>query len=91
MKYFNIKSMKTVILVDFSVNGKWEFAQSVETVLKGEVEIKQCINNQPLTNLIKKVAKYMRYFVFPLKMLLLYKDYDIIIGWQQFFGLNLAF
>lgn len=83
--------MKTVILVDFSVNGKWEFVQSVKTVLKGEVEIKQCINNQPLTNLIKKVAKYMRYFVFPLKILLLYKDYDIIIGWQQFFGLNLAF
>lgn len=91
-KLDKIKIMKTAVLVDFQTNkGLREFCQSLESVLGSEIQVCECVNNHPRTNRIKKTMRYLRYFVFPLKFLLSYRKYDVVIGWQQFYGLNLAF
>lgn len=50
-----------------------------------------CVTNWLRTSLWLKVKRYLLYFIFPLTQLKYNGKYDAIIGYQQFYALNLIF
>ena len=42
-------------------------------------------------NIIFNILRYIGYFVLPFRCLFMYKDYDFILGWQQFHAIIQAF
>ena len=82
--------MKNVILSDCE---KWkieEFKQGLEeaTNEKFIIEEKRCIGKR---NFFNNLYRYLIYMLWPIKVFLNRKKYNIIIGWQQFFTIFLAF
>lgn len=81
---------KNLILVDFMVPHNWTFIEELRKSC--EWELKSCINNTKFYHTkLGSIVRFMLYFFFPLKIVFLRKKYDVILGWQQFYALNLAF
>ena len=84
---------KSVILVDYCLNGKQEnpFVEELENVAGGEWIVKEKSTNRLLGGRLLNVVRFLWYFLFPLQIVAQRHDYDKIIGWQQFYALNYAF
>lgn len=82
--------MKKLLLVDFYPDEKWTFGQLLKKEL-ADVEVRVCESNQARRNIFVKGMRFFKYFLFPLKILFIRRKYDLIIGWQQFYALNLVF
>lgn len=81
---------KNLILVDFKVQLNWTFVERLRK--SSDWDLKSCINNTGFYHTqLGGFIRYLLYFFFPLKIVFLRKKYDVILGWQQFYALNLAF
>lgn len=82
---------KNVILVDFKKNQDWEFAKKMNEFVPFDVRGVQT-NKKFHHTKIGTILRYIIYFLYPLWFLLFQSyQYKIIIAWQQFYGINLAF
>lgn len=82
---------KNVVLVDFDKDEKWSFPKTLESVTHAEWETKRHVTNHLHGGLLPNLLRFFWYFFFPLIFLIRRKQYDKVIGWQQFYGLNFAF
>lgn len=80
--------MRNAIFLDFKPSDEWEFLKKLEksTGKKYECVFADTHNLQGS----KKVLRYLSYIFVPLYYVITSK-YDIIIAWQQFYGLFYAF
>lgn len=84
---------KSVILVDYCLNGKQEnpFIEELEKTVGGEWVVKAKSTNRLLGGRLLNMVRFFWYFLFPLQIVSQRHEYDRIIGWQQFYALNYAF
>lgn len=81
---------RNLILVDFKVPQNWTFIEELRK--SSDWELKSCVNNTRFYHTkLGGIVRYLLYFFFPLYIVFLRKKYDVILGWQQFYALNLAF
>lgn len=82
--------MKNIVLVDFDTIENWSFIAILEKI-SGEP---WCVGKK-ITNKLQvktqNVKRYFWYFIYPLILVCKRRNYDKIIAWQQFYGLNFAF
>lgn len=82
---------ENVILADFDIPENWEFQKALEnkTNLKWKaIGLKSNINHG---SRMENFKRYFKYFYLPLTIFLHRNKYDVVLAWQQFFGLILAF
>lgn len=83
--------MSVALLVDFKLRSDWPFLRRFAS--KHKVDCVSKVSNTPdfHTTRFGVLRRYYRYFIFPLKLVLKHPaDWDCIVGWQQFHGLNYA-
>lgn len=81
---------ENVALFDSSLEEAAEFIRGLKDQTGKDWRAIVCNSNkgrQGLRNLIR----YLKYFLFPLKIFFQRKRYDVMIGWQEFYGLVFAF
>lgn len=81
---------KNLILSDCEAEEIQTFADGFSVHSMNTV-IMSSIANWGYNNVGKNIYRYLKYFIFPLKVLVVRKRYGIIIGWQQFYSIALAF
>lgn len=79
------------IFVDYKVNDEWQFAKILESTKFENWSVIECQTNHYHGSIIDKFKRFFWYFVFPLRMIFLRGNFERIIAWQQFYGLNFAF
>ncbi|MEG1848759.1 MAG: glycosyltransferase [Lachnospiraceae bacterium] len=80
------------ILVDWKPSASWDFQQELEKQTKETWTVKGVKASDSFHNTLQKIVKhYIPYFLFPFSIFLRRNKYRMIIGWQQFFGLILAY
>ena len=82
---------KNIILADHNVSEEWEFKKAIENETKEKWELEVCLTNRLHGNKFKEMLRYVKYFIFSLKIFLKRNKYNKIIAWQQFYGLLIAF
>ena len=82
---------RNIILIDFDASPKWEMGAVLSEITKEDWNIAKCVTNKYHKNKFDSLKRIFLYFFFPLTIVIKRKKYDKIIGWQQFFGLNIAF
>ena len=80
-----------LILTDFAPDRNWRFADGFKDACGEAPDIHYCVSNWLRSNLLLKIKRYLLYFWFPLTQLKYNGRYDAIIGFQQFYALNMAF
>ena len=81
---------KNVALFDSSYDEAKEFIEGLKKETKLDWEAIVCTSNKGRKG-INNIIRYIKYFFFPFKIFLTRKKYNIIIGWQEFYGLLFAF
>lgn len=84
-----MRKRKIEIYVDFNASNDWIFAKKLNETYDVLVKIGQTnhLHGTFLKNLLRKVL----YFLYPIKWLFSSQSCDVVVAWQQFFGINLAF
>ena len=83
--------MKNAILVDFKAPIDWPFSKELSKN-NTEWEVRCCTSNTKLYHTkLGKILRYCLYFGFPLWVIFTCKKYNYVLGWQQFYAINLAF
>jgi len=82
---------KCLLLTDFKPAEDWPFSAGFEEGFGEKPDVHYCVSNWLRTNIWLKVKRYLLYFTFPLSQLKYNGRYDAIIGYQQFYALNLVF
>lgn len=83
---------ENVILVDFPItSNNWEFKAGLESVTEKTWTVLGKTSNQNHGNILNKLIRLIKYFIFPLEILLKRNNYSSVLAWQQFYGLILAF
>ena len=80
-----------LLLTDFAVKPDWEFLTGFRKVCTESPEVHSCTSNYLRKGLFDRFRRYLLYFTFPLSQLKYNGRYESIIGYQQFYALNLAF
>lgn len=82
---------KNIALFDSTKEEAEDFIKGLEEATNLEWEAKVLTANQGRKLKISNLIRYLKYFVFPFIIFLQRKQYDIIVGWQAFYGLLFAF
>ncbi len=80
---------KRVILAGNAVPEDWDFQKGVEEETGKSWEVKRCCINEYVG--LKKYTRYLKYIVYPFYLIAVRSQYEVIISWEQFFGLMMAF
>lgn len=86
-----MSTKRNIILIDFDASPKWEMDAVLSEITEEDWDIAKCVTNKYHKNKFDSLKRIFLYFFFPLTIVIKRKKYDKIIGWQQFFGLNIAF
>ena len=86
-----MKNKKNLILVDYDCPEEWKFKKGLFDSTDEQWEVKKLISNVNHSGKMQNIIRYLKYFVFPLYIFINRNRYKRVIGWQQFFGLILAF
>lgn len=89
-----MKAMRqNVVLVDYDSNQHEEtrFINALNRNGSGTWIVKRKVTNNLHGGIVKNFLRFMWYFLFPLSIVLKRHNYNKIVGWQQFYGLNVAF
>lgn len=89
-----MKRRKNLILVDFDSPDDWDFIAGLRSHDPNSCtwDVKKSINNTKFFHTgLGNILRCMIYFLFPLALLPTAGRYGTIIGWQQFYGICLAF
>ena len=81
---------KNIILADCEKDELIDFANGLNKVMNKKFEINSKVCNGK-RNLVYNIFRYFIYATFPIKFLLNRKQYEYIVGWQQFYALFYAF
>ena len=81
---------KNVIFADCQKEELKLLKKGIEDSVGTEFEIKNSVCNGKHKG-IKNIIRYLKYIFYPIKIFFKRKNYDIIICWQQFFGIFFAF
>lgn len=87
----NSTERKNVILVDFNAPKDWEFLDAIEKSSSEKWNVKKYVSNRNHGNVLQKLIRYTKYFITPFDVFLHRVEYSQVLGWQQFYGLILAF
>lgn len=80
---------KRLILAGNPVPMDWEFQKGIEKTTGQQWEVRRwCINEYTG---IKKYTRYLKYVFYPIYLMAVRNRYEVILSWEQFFGLVLAF
>lgn len=82
---------ENIVLFDSNEKEARDFVKGLNESTKFEWKALICTSNQGRKNWFDDFLRYMKYFIFPLKIFLKRKRYNVIIGWQEFYGLIFAF
>lgn len=82
---------KNIALFDSTAEEARDFIQGLEKSTGLNWEAKVLTSNQGRKNKLMNALRYIKYFLFPYYIFLNRKKYNIIIGWQAFYGLVFAF
>lgn len=80
-----------IILADCKPEEIRSFADGCNEVSEIPFEIISKISNWSYESRIRNLKRFLLYFSFPFKIFLKRKRYNVILGWQQFYAINLAF
>lgn len=89
-----MKAMRqNIVLVDYASNQHEEarFIKALNQNGHGTWIVKRKVTNNLHGGILKNLLRFMLYFLFPLSIVLKRHKFNKIIGWQQFYGLNVAF
>lgn len=79
-----------IILADCKPKELETFVNGCNSVSERPFKVLSSISNWGHKGLMLNIKRYVVYFVFPLKIFLNRKKYDVILGWQQFYAINYA-
>ncbi len=80
---------KRLILAGNPVPEDWEFQKGLEQTTGKSWEVRRwCINEYTG---IKKYTRYAKYALYPLYLAVVRNRYEVILSWEQFFGLVMAY
>lgn len=83
---------KNCILVDWKPSSGWDFQEELQKQTNQTWDVLGLNANAAFRSKIQKILRhYVPYFLFPLQIFFIRNRYQIIMGWQQFFGLILAY
>lgn len=82
---------ENIILSDNSVEDMYEFKEGLENSTKQKWNIIVENSNKLRKNKFDNIIRYIKYFLFPLKVFLKRKKFKNIVAWQQFYGIVFAF
>lgn len=86
-----MRERKIAVLCDFVPDRYWTFDRDLAVFIKCSCDV----FSKPLNHLHGSFARNLKrtalYVFMPLKWLRIYKQYDTVIAWQQFFGIGMAF
>lgn len=84
---------QNIVLVDYDSNQHEEtrFINALNRNGAGTWIVKRKVTNNLHGGIVKNLLRFMWYFLFPLSIVLKRHKYNKIVGWQQFYGLNVAF
>lgn len=79
------------ILCDFVPENNWTFAKKLSVYAGCECDIYSKSLNRLHGSFFKNLLRTIMYVVLSLKWIQCYKKSDVVIAWQQFFGIGMAF
>lgn len=82
---------ENLILIDYDAPNNWEFHRAIERITNNRWRVFKAISNENHGSTFQKFIRYAKYFIVPLKIAINHKNYNIVLAWQQFYGLILAF
>lgn len=80
-----------MILADCRQEEVEDFASGLMDSTKEKFIVNSSISNWGRTGIFSNFKRYFKYFSFPFHIFCHRKEYDIIIGWQQFYALIFCF
>lgn len=82
---------RNVILADCDPCELETFREGLEAATGKVFQIEAFISNRGHGSLFKQLGRYVKYFIVPLRIFLHRDEYDMIVGWQQFYANIFAF
>lgn len=86
-----MKWSENIILTDNSVEEMQQFKEGLEETSKIKFETHVMNANKGRTKKIDNIIRYIKYYIFPLKLFFNRKKVKRVVAWQQFYGLIYAF
>lgn len=86
-----MKAKQNIIICDCEASEVEEFKDGLESFDVIKYEIKSHISNGMRKNKLSDMTRYLRYFFVAFHYFFLRKKYATIVGWQQFYGLIIAY
>lgn len=86
-----MKLNENVILADNSEEEVKEFKNGLEKITKMKWFIYVSVSNQLRKNIFDEIVRYIKYFIYPLRIFFSRKQVKNIVAWQQFYGIIYAF
>lgn len=80
---------KHLIVAGNAVPENWDFRRGMEDATGQKWDVMRCCINE--YGGVKKYTRYLKYAFFPFYLLAVRGRYDVIVSWEQFFGLVMAF
>ena len=78
-------------MTDFNPPDTWPFINTLIKETGQSWTEKRCVSNHLRMSRAENLKRYWKYFSFSLKIFKDRKQYDIIIAWQQFYGIFIGF
>lgn len=85
-----MKEKKVFIMSDCGNDSLGTFIEGIKEAVYCAVNGANCRRGGH-KSLIDNLLRYANYFIFPIKCLSVRKRYDVVIGWQQFYAVTMAF
>jgi glycosyltransferase involved in cell wall biosynthesis len=90
-KHPDDKTCVNALLVDFDPGQDWQFLAALRGATGEEWQMRMNKTDHLHGSLLKNLRRCVEYILYPLMVLCGRRKYRRIVGWQQFYGLNLAF
>lgn len=82
---------QNIVLADCAPKEIRTFTEGCNTIMvNSKFEILSSISNGSHKGVVKNFIRYLKYFTFPFLIFLNRKKYNTILGWQQFYAINIA-
>lgn len=83
---------KNIILADCDPEEVKTFSEGCNAIATdANFKILSLVNKISYNGVFKEAIRYLQYFIFPFRIFLNRKKYNVILGWQQFYAINFAF
>lgn len=82
---------RNVVLSDSNEKEAAEYMSGLKASTGCDWQLRVFTANRDSGSVIANLRRYAKYFVFPFRIFLERKKYDVIIAWQAFYGIIFAF